>query len=98
MPPPKKNHTVNDHFKLLHCIVIHDSLQFCEKVSPFHITGDVFEPNRAMRSTTDLFFNVSSLMWLVTKKMLVTEAKVNKSLKLLFHKEASESLQCFLIQ
>lgn len=59
----KKNHTVNDHFKLLHCIVILFHRTAKSHVSPFHITGDVFEPNQAMKSTTDLFFNVSSLMW-----------------------------------
>lgn len=94
---PQKNHTVNNHFKLLHCIVILFHRTAKSHVSPFHITGDVFEPNWAMKSTTDLFF-VSSLMWLVTKKkMLVTEAKLNKSLKLLFHKEASESPRCFFV-
>lgn len=64
---PQKNHTVNNHFKLLHCIVILFHRTAKSHVSPFHITGDVFEPNWAMKSTTDLFF-VSSLMWLVTKK------------------------------
>lgn len=40
-----------------------------------------------------LFFDVAGNQ----KKMLVTEAKLNKSLKLLFHKEASESPQCFFV-
>lgn len=74
---PQKNHTVNNHFKLLHCIVILFHRTAKSHVSPFHTTGDVFEPNWAMKSTTDLFF-VSSLMWLVTKKNVGDRSKTQQ--------------------
>lgn len=90
MGPPKKSYSKQSlQVTALHCHTFSQNCkESCESLSyNWRCIWAKLGYEIHDRPLLCLFFDVAGNQ----KKMLVTEAKLNKSLKLLFHKEASES-------